>query len=117
MADNDRYSSETLEAPRDCRPRDVGARAIPRRRAWRAIKGERTKQPYAIGIKDGSPFALGGIWESVHPETGEVIRNFCVITTDATELLARAICQPRRASTLRAPGHLRLTLESDHVRR
>lgn len=56
---------------------------------WKAIRGERAKRPYAIGMKDGSPFALGGIWESwSHPETGEVVRTFCVITTDANRLLA-----------------------------
>jgi putative SOS response-associated peptidase YedK len=47
---------------------------------WKAIKSEKAKQPYAIGMKDGSPFALGGIWESwVYPEIGEVVRTFCVI--------------------------------------
>ena len=27
---------------------------------WRAIKGARAKQPYAIAMKDGSPFGLAG---------------------------------------------------------
>jgi putative SOS response-associated peptidase YedK len=31
---------------------------------WRAIKGARIKQPYAIAMKDGSPFALAGLWEN-----------------------------------------------------
>jgi putative SOS response-associated peptidase YedK len=30
---------------------------------WKAIKGQRAKQPYAIAMKDGSPF---GIRESLH---------------------------------------------------
>jgi putative SOS response-associated peptidase YedK len=30
---------------------------------WRAIKGARAKQPYAIAMKDGSPFGLAGLWE------------------------------------------------------
>jgi len=43
---------------------------------WKAIKGQKAKQPCAIGMNDGSPFALGGIWESwVHPETGELVRT------------------------------------------
>ena len=29
---------------------------------WRAVKGLRAKQPYAIAMKDGSPFGLAGIW-------------------------------------------------------
>jgi putative SOS response-associated peptidase YedK len=30
---------------------------------WKAIKGEKAKQPYAIAMKNGSPFAIAGIWE------------------------------------------------------
>ena len=30
---------------------------------WKAIKGK-AKQPYAIAVKDGYPFGLGGIWET-----------------------------------------------------
>ena len=56
---------------------------------WKAIKGEKAKQPYAIAMKDGSPFAIAGIWEGwKHPETGEVMRTFAVITTEANELVA-----------------------------
>jgi putative SOS response-associated peptidase YedK len=29
---------------------------------WKAIKGQRAKQPYAIAMKDGSPFGIAGIW-------------------------------------------------------
>lgn len=43
---------------------------------WQAIKGARAKQPYAIAMKDGSPFALAGIWEGWRkPETGEIVRT------------------------------------------
>ena len=39
---------------------------------WRAIKGARAKQPYAIAMKDGSPFGLAGLWENWrNPNTGE----------------------------------------------
>jgi putative SOS response-associated peptidase YedK len=31
---------------------------------WKPIKGKRAKQPYAVGMKDGSPFALAGPWEN-----------------------------------------------------
>ena len=55
---------------------------------WQAIKGSRTKQPYAIAMKDGSPFGLAGIWENWrHPLTSEWMRTFAIITTDANELL------------------------------
>jgi putative SOS response-associated peptidase YedK len=54
---------------------------------WQKIKGP--KQPYAIAMKSGEPFALAALWESWRqPESGEIIRTFCVITTDANELVA-----------------------------
>ncbi len=56
---------------------------------WMAAKGKGPKQPYAIAMKSGEPFALAAIWESWrHPETGEIFRSFCVITTKANDLLA-----------------------------
>jgi putative SOS response-associated peptidase YedK len=56
---------------------------------WKAIKGQKTKQPYAIGMKDGSPFGLGGLWENwKDPASGEWVRTFAIITTDANELVA-----------------------------
>jgi putative SOS response-associated peptidase YedK len=55
---------------------------------WQKIKGP--KQPYAIAMKSGEPFALAAIWESWRrPVTGEIIRTFCVITTEANALVAR----------------------------
>ena len=57
---------------------------------WMAVKGGGPKQPYAIAMKSGAPFALAGIWESWrHPDTEDIVRSFCVITTTANELLAR----------------------------
>ena len=55
---------------------------------WKATKG-RLKQPYAIAMKDGSPFGIGGLWENwKDPTSGEWIRTFAIITTDANELAA-----------------------------
>ena len=31
---------------------------------WKAIKGLKAKQPFAIAMRDGSPFGLAGIWEN-----------------------------------------------------
>jgi putative SOS response-associated peptidase YedK len=54
----------------------------------RAIQGQKAKQPFAIAMKDGSPFAVAGIWESwEHPETKKIIRTFAIITTEANELV------------------------------
>jgi putative SOS response-associated peptidase YedK len=56
---------------------------------WKAIKGEKAKQPYAIAMKDGQPFGIGGLWENWNdPATGEWIRTFALITTHANELVA-----------------------------
>lgn len=55
---------------------------------WQAIKGARAKQPYAIAMKSGEPFALAAIWENWRkPGTEEWIRTFAIITTEANELL------------------------------
>jgi putative SOS response-associated peptidase YedK len=56
---------------------------------WKAIKGQKAKQPYAIAMKDGSPFGIGGLWENwKDPASGEWVRTFAIITTDANELVA-----------------------------
>jgi putative SOS response-associated peptidase YedK len=56
---------------------------------WKAIKGARAKQPYAIGMKDGSAFGLAGLWENwKYPSTGEWTRTFAILTTNANELVA-----------------------------
>ena len=56
---------------------------------WKAVKGAKAKQPYAIALKSGKPFGIAGIWESwKHPKSGEIIRTFCIITTTANELVA-----------------------------
>jgi putative SOS response-associated peptidase YedK len=80
-----------------CEPADV-PRCLPRAPCivpvdgffeWKAIKGHRAKQPYAIAMKDGPPFGIGGIWENwKEPASGEWIRTFAIITTDANQLVA-----------------------------
>ena len=56
---------------------------------WRPIKGQKTKQPYAIAMKDGSPFGLAGVWENwKDPEVGQWQRTFAIITTASNELVA-----------------------------
>ena len=74
-------------------PRRLSAAALyrPSRRLFRmeAIKGSKAKQPCAITMKDGSPFGLGGLWENwKDPTSGEWVRTFAIITTDANELVA-----------------------------
>jgi putative SOS response-associated peptidase YedK len=57
---------------------------------WRAIKGAKPKQPYAIGMKSGDPFALAAVWENWRrPGTEEWLRTFAVITCPANDLMAQ----------------------------
>jgi putative SOS response-associated peptidase YedK len=56
---------------------------------WKAIKGQKAKQPYAIAMKDGAPFGIAGIWENwKEPASGEWIRTFAIISTDTNPLVA-----------------------------
>jgi putative SOS response-associated peptidase YedK len=49
----------------------------------------KTKQPYAIGMKDGSLFAFAGLWERwTDKTTGQALQTYTVITTDPNELMA-----------------------------
>lgn len=54
---------------------------------WRSTKGGR--QPYAIAMKDGSPFGLAGLWDNwKDPASGEWVRTFTIITVPANDLVA-----------------------------
>lgn len=49
----------------------------------------KTKQPYAIALRDRNPFALAGLWENwKDPATGEWLRTFTVLTTKPNEVVA-----------------------------
>jgi putative SOS response-associated peptidase YedK len=55
---------------------------------WKAVKGEKAKQPFAIAMKDGAPFGLAALWENwKDPASGEWVRTFCVLTTRANSLV------------------------------
>lgn len=80
---------------------------------WRAIKGARAKQPYAIAMKDGSPFGLAGLWENWrNPSTGEWERTFAIITVPSNELVGQI--HDRMPAILKPAGYNRwLGLEPD----
>jgi putative SOS response-associated peptidase YedK len=55
---------------------------------WRATKLD--KQPFAVAMANGTPFALAGIWENWRSRrTGQWIRTFCILTTPANTLVSR----------------------------
>jgi len=48
-------------------------------------KTDSGKQPFYIHMKDGSPFAFAGLWETW--KNGEEIRSCAIITTEANDLM------------------------------
>jgi putative SOS response-associated peptidase YedK len=56
---------------------------------WKAIKGTKAKQPFAIAMRDGSPFGIAGIWENWKDPAGEWQRTFAIITVPSNELVGQ----------------------------
>jgi putative SOS response-associated peptidase YedK len=55
---------------------------------WSASPDSKAKQPYFISRRDNSLFALAGIWDQwTHPEQGEVLVSFSIITTEASPFM------------------------------
>ena len=47
------------------------------------------KQPYAVGLADGSPLAFAGVWDQwTDRETGEVVDSCAIVTTEPNTLMA-----------------------------
>lgn len=57
---------------------------------WKDILGTgKNKQPYAIAMKSGEPFALAALWsEWTHPETKELLSTFAVLTCAPNAMMA-----------------------------
>jgi putative SOS response-associated peptidase YedK len=47
------------------------------------------KQPYAIQMADGAPFAFAGLWEHWQDAHGNELETCTILTTDANALLAK----------------------------
>ena len=48
----------------------------------------KNKQPFAIAMRDGQPYALAGLWERwKERNAGTELLTFCVITTDPNEVV------------------------------
>ena len=49
---------------------------------------EKTKQPYAIGMKDDSLFAFAGLWDTWKDKaSGEELQTYTILTTNPNKLL------------------------------
>lgn len=58
---------------------------------WKDIFGTgKNKEPYAISMKDDSPFALAAIWEDWRDrQTGEIVKTFAVVTREPNVIMSR----------------------------
>ncbi len=56
---------------------------------WATVAGTKgPRQPYAVAMRSGAPFALAGLWESWrHPRSGEIVRSFAVVTAPANAMI------------------------------
>jgi putative SOS response-associated peptidase YedK len=55
---------------------------------WKANRGEKTKTPYFIHMKDRSAFAFAGLWDEWHSPDGNTLRTCTIITTEPNELMS-----------------------------
>ncbi|MCC9076558.1 SOS response-associated peptidase [Litorilinea aerophila] len=46
------------------------------------------KQPYFVHLRDGSPFAMAGLWEFWTGPDGSALESCTILTTEANELMA-----------------------------
>ena len=54
---------------------------------WQKLDDKR-KQPYAIGMKDGSLFAFAGLWDTWKDKaTGHELESYTILTTDPNVLM------------------------------
>jgi putative SOS response-associated peptidase YedK len=53
---------------------------------WQKVDAK-TKQPYAIALKDGAPLAFAGLWERwVDKATNQPLETFTIVTTEPNEI-------------------------------
>jgi putative SOS response-associated peptidase YedK len=56
---------------------------------WKANKGAKIKQPYALAMKSGRPFCIAGIWEPRRiPDLAVEQKTFALITCEPNDLVA-----------------------------
>ncbi len=49
---------------------------------------DKGKQPYFVHLRDGSPFAMAGLWEFWEGPDGSALESCTILTTGANELMA-----------------------------
>lgn len=74
---------------------------------WLDEKGKE-KQKYLITMPDDEPFALAGLWSEWQAPSGDVVRSYTIITTEA-----RGIMREIHNTKLRMPVVLKPEIEKD----
>ncbi len=54
---------------------------------WQAVPGQKTKQPFFIGVRDVPVFAFAGLWEQWTAPDGQRLETCTIITTEANSLM------------------------------
>jgi putative SOS response-associated peptidase YedK len=81
---------------------------------WQTIAGAEhpRKQPLHIGMKDGSLFAMAGLYERWRSDSGDLVDSCTIVTTEANELL-RPVHD--RMPMIVAPEHYERWLDAAHA--
>ena len=109
---NPQWRAQSVEIrSSDCVGQLARQYALTRWISWRATG--QGKQPYAIAMKDGSPFGIAALWENWRdPATQDWVRTLVVLTTASNDLVARI--HDRMPVILKPSGYERwLGLEPD----
>lgn len=54
---------------------------------WKKIAGQKKKQPMRVTLEGNAPFAMAGLYEIYHPDAGDEISSFTIVTTTANDKL------------------------------
>ena len=77
---------------------------------WRAFQGK--KYPYYIFLKDKTVFSFAGIWEEwVDPATGEILKTYSILTTEANPLMVKIHNTKKRMPVILPRKHERAWLQ------
>ena len=72
---------------------------------WLDSKGKK-KQPYLISIPNNDLFAFAGIWsEWVDTQTGEIVKTYSMVTTQANPLMAEIHNIKKRMPIILTPAN------------
>jgi len=54
---------------------------------WQVVPGQKTKQPWLIGVRDEPVFAFAGLWEHWTSPEGTAVESCTIVTTEANEFM------------------------------